>query len=356
MSGSRIGRFACVVMVLSAALLPLASRDAGPPANIEPTTAASAAARLDASVAAGLAYLAKQQEPDGSFEGGGPKCAITALSLMSFLATGNTPDVGRYGPTVRRALDFLVKRAPDDGYFGRVDGSRMYGQGLITLALAEAYGVEPDPARRETMRPILNRALAVILKAQDVKKDEAGSGGWRYEPQSTDSDLSLSGWSALALRAAQNVGLDVPKERVDRARAYVLKCYNKLQRGFSYQPHQESTVSMTGVAVLNLCLLDPADSPEVQSGARFLVEHPITRTTRFPYYSMYYATQAAFQAGEPAWSTVWNNAQDQLLSQQSPDGGWPQSRSGEEPGRIYATTLAVLTLSVPQRLLPTYQR
>jgi hypothetical protein len=340
----------CVVTVI----LPT-TRAAGTAAptsqNADPGTA-----RLDASVAAGLAYLARQQEPDGSFEGGGPKCAVTALSLMSFLATGNTPDVGRYGPTVRRALDFLIKQAPEDGYFGRVDGSRMYGQGIITLALAEAYGAEPDPARREAMRPVLTRALAVILKAQDVKKDDANAGGWRYEPQSSDSDLSLSGWSALSLRAAQNVGLDVPRERVDRARAYVLKCYNKLQRGFSYQPHQECTVSMTGVAVLNLYLLDAADAPEVAAGVRFLVEHPIARTTRFPYYSLYYATQAAFQAGEPAWPAVWGNAQDQLLSEQSPDGGWPQSRSGEEPGRIYATSLAVLTLSVPQRLLPTYQR
>jgi len=48
--------------------------------------------------------------------------------------------------------------------------------------------------------------------------------------------------------------------------------------------------------------------------------------------------------------------QEQLLGLQMSDGGWPQSKTSEEPGRAYATSLAVLSLSVPQKLLPTYQR
>jgi hypothetical protein len=75
-----------------------------------------------------------------------------------------------------------------------------------------------------------------------------------------------------------------------------------------------------------------------------------------PYYSMYYSTQAAFQAGPPIWPVIWLVTQDRLLVTQMKDGGWPQSRSGEEPGRVYATAMSVLTLSVPYRLLPIYQR
>ena len=113
---------------------------------------------------------------------------------------------------------------------------------------------------------------------------------------------------------------------------------------------------MTGVAVLNLYLLEAQDRAETIAGVQYLIDHPVTAETRFPYYAIYYTTQAAFQAGDPAWSSVWNTTQTQLLPMQSPDGGWPPSRSGEEPGRIYATSMAVLSLSVPQRLLPTYQR
>jgi len=113
---------------------------------------------------------------------------------------------------------------------------------------------------------------------------------------------------------------------------------------------------MTGVGVLNLYLLDAADRPEAMIAAKTLTEKLVTDQTRFQYYALYYTTQAAYQAGESVWPTVWKVNQDQLLDQQQPDGGWPQSRSGEEPGRVYATAMSVLTLTVPYRLLPIYQR
>src|SRR5207237_2742973 len=144
---------------------------------------------------------------DGSFDGGAPKVAMTGLALMSYLAAGHAPDDGHFGPTVRHAVDYLVRAAPEDGYFGKLDGSRMYGHGIVTLALAEAYGVEPDPANRARIHAIVGRAVAIILKAQDVPKDAAHAGGWRYDPGSIDSDLWLSGWTILALRAGGNIRL-----------------------------------------------------------------------------------------------------------------------------------------------------
>jgi hypothetical protein len=311
---------------------------------------------LDPAIAKGLAFLAKQQSPDGSFENAGSyKHAVTALTLMSFLASGHTPDVGKYGLVVRNAVDFLVKSAPPDGYFGRLDGSRMYGHGMVTLALAEDAGVELDPARRKAVRAELAKAVKVILVAQAVGKPEPFAGGWRYEPQSGDSDLSLSGWSALALRASQNVGMDVPKEAVAKAVGFVLKCYHKDAKGFAYQPGGAPTNGLTGVGVLNLCLLDAAERPEVEAGAKFLAANPVVEASQFRYYYLYYATQAAFQVGEPTWTTVWKNANELLLKTQMPDGGWPPAPP-HETGRVYASAMSILTLSVPYRLLPIYQR
>jgi hypothetical protein len=232
----------------------------------------------------------------------------------------------------------------------------MYGHGITTLALAEAAGIEPDPARRQKMLAVVARAVKVILDAQDVKKSDNDAGGWRYEPGSVDSDLSLSGWNALALRAAQNAGIEVPKERVARAVAYVLRCYRKQDKGFAYQPGGAASAAMTGVGLLNLRLLDSADHPEAAAAAEFLTANLTTENTRYPYYAAYYAAQAAFQAGGPTWQAVWPPTMDRLLAQQMPDGGWPASRTGEEPGRVYSTSMVVLTLTVPYRLLPIYQR
>lgn len=315
-----------------------------------PTTAPSA----DAAVDKGLAYLAKKQNGDGSFDAGENRVAVTGLSVMAFLACGHTPGLGRYGLVVRQGVDYLLAQARDDGYFGHVHGKGMYDQGIVTLALAEALGVETDPSRRQKIHTQLVKAVKVILEAQSVAKPEPHSGGWRYTPKAADSDLSLSGWNALALRAAQDVGVEVPKEAVQKAVGYVLRCYHAGDKAFSYQPGGGPQVGPTGIGVLSLYLLDGADRPEAAEGAKWLVSHPVNDGTPFRYYAMYYSTQAAHQAGGETWPAVSKQVTDKLLSLQGKDGAWP--KSPQEPDGPYSTAMAVLTLSVPYRLLPAYQR
>lgn len=312
--------------------------------------------KVDSAIVRGLEYLALQQKANGAFEDKGPQIAISALSLMSFMASGHVPNDGRYGQTVRRGLDYLVESFPEDGYVGKVDNSRMYGQGIITLAIAEAYGIEPDPARRAKMKKVLERSVQVILKSQQVKKDDNNAGGWRYEPGSPDSDLSLSGWNALALRSCNNMGISVQRDVIDRAAKYVLRCYKKNEKAFAYQPQSQASPAMTGVGVLNLCLMDRSDAPEVKEASNYLSAVKLNDDTRYTYYSFYYVTHAAYQLGDPLWSPVWKMSSEHLVSRQQPDGGWPQSKTNDEPGRTYSTALAILTLSTPNGLLPVHQR
>ncbi len=77
-------------------------------------------------------------------------------------------------------------------------------------------------------------------------------GGWRYNPTSNDSDLSLTGWSIMALRAGRLNGVPVPKQNIQQAVQYIHKCRIDQDGGFAYQPHQGSTVGLTGSAVLCL--------------------------------------------------------------------------------------------------------
>ncbi len=259
---------------------------------------------LDAAFSNGLDFLVAQQSTDGSIgPSGGPRLATTALSLLSLLAGGNVPDLGKYGSTVRGAIDFLVSQAQPDGYFGKVDGSRMYGQGIVTLALAEAYGVEDSDGGRQKIYAVLLKSVKLILDAQSVKKSDVYAGGWRYEPQATDSDISLSGWNALALRAARNAGMAVPPEAVEKAVQFVLRCHNP-QGGFGYQPGTASLPSATGVGVLCLYLLNGSERPEIADSVKFLKEHPVDDQSNFLFYTIYYATQAAFQAGNATYAAI----------------------------------------------------
>jgi hypothetical protein len=327
---------------------------------------------LEDPISRGLAYLARQQQPDGSIQNReqetrdnptrftGPKVAFTGLSLIAFLAAGHTPDNGKHGLVVRNALEYLVKACPDDGYYGNVDASRMYGHAIATLALAEAYGTETDAKQRKRVRAALDKAVKVLLAAQNAKKDDVHRGGWRYEAASTDSDLSVTGWCALALRAAHDAGIQVPKDSADRAAEYILRCYRPGKKGFSYQPGGDPTPGVTASAVLNLHLLDRASRQEAAVGAQFLLDNRIDNKTEYPCYARYYAAQAAFQSGGEVWTRIWRRTRTALLEEgptkQDADGSWPQSRTANEPGSTYSTAMAVMTLSIPLRLLPTYQR
>jgi hypothetical protein len=317
---------------------------------------------LDSSVSRGLEFLAAQQDSHGSF-GTTQKPAITGLVLMSFLASGHTPNagkfdvnVGKYGNNVRGAIDFLLSQAQPDGTFGHVE-KPMYGQAIATLALAEAYGVDDSEPQRKRIAAALANSVKLILAAQDVHKTDAYTGGWRYEANSPDSDLSLSGWNALTLRACQDVGMNVPRPAVQRAVKFVLKCYNADAKGFSYQPGGAASPSMTGVGILCLHLLDGGKASEAAAAAKTLAAKPVDDASQFPYYGMYYATQAAFQAGDSTWTDVSNATFQRILKSQQPDGGWPDVPSESAgAGRVYTTSMALLTLSIPYRLLPVYQR
>ena len=228
---------------------------------------------------------------------------------------------------------------------------------INSLALAEAYGVDDSEPHRKRIAAALANSEKFILSAQDAHKGDAFVGGWRYEPNSPDSDLSLSAWNALTLRACQDVGIGVPRPAVQRAVKFVLKCYNPQAPGFSYQPGGATSPAMTGVGILCIHILDGANGPEVTAAAKTLAAKPLDDSSQFPYYGMYYATQAAFQAGDSTWNDVSKVTLPRIIRSQQPDGGWPDvpSESGGA-GRLYTTTMALLTLSIPYRLLPVYQR
>jgi hypothetical protein len=134
-----------------------------------------------------------------------------------------------------------------------------------------------------------------------------------------------------------------------------------MQKGFSYTPDLDASPSTTAGALLVLYLTDQQDRPEVAPAAQFLIDKPIREDYRYYYYALYYTTQAAFQAGQPAWPAVWKNNSEQLLKlQRKDDGSWPEKApepgGGDKKGRFYATAMSVLTLSIPLRLLPLYQK
>ena len=188
----------------------------------------------EAVIKAALKYLAAKQTPNGSWNSGGGEhpVAMTAYTLMAFLAAGNTPNEGEYGKQVNRGMQYLLDRVGPDGYIstgaggGDRAGSNMYGHGIAAIALAEIYGMSKDPRLKQKLE------LAVHL----IENCQNDQGGWRYQPRKTDADLSVTVLQVVALRAAKNGGIDVAQTTIDNAIRYVKSCYDEKHGAFTYNP------------------------------------------------------------------------------------------------------------------------
>jgi prenyltransferase beta subunit len=304
------------------------------------------------SINRGLAYLAAQQNEDGGFGSSNiyrHNVAVASLAGLAFLSAGNTPGRGKYGAHVEKAVRFILGASGPNGYINIEEGSThgpMYGHGFATLFLAEVYGMTHHPEVREK----LEAAVKLIVSTQNKE------GGWRYHPVRSDADISVTVCQMMALRAARNAGIYVPKETVDLCVKYVLNCQNP-DGGFKYQilRGSPSEFPRSAAGVVALYSAGVYEGRSIERGLKYL-EHfvpqgDIFRPESHYFYGQYYAVQAMWHAGGGYWNRWYPAIRDELMRRQMPDGSWPDSYSSE-----YGTAMACLVLQMPNNYLPIFQR
>lgn len=348
-------------------------REVGPVPNL-PVADARAQTPAEAAIENGLAFLARAQSRNGSWPalGGVPfglrnrdgDIAVTSLAVMAFLSAGHVPGEGRYGGVVDQGIRWVLGQQGRDGKLAPPQGSEMYHHGIATLMLAEAVGMTAGDLA-EPLRTGLEKAVVVILTGQR-RAPNRHAGGWRYQaavPRGFgDSDLSVTGWQLMALRAAKNVGCDVPAANVQAAVNYVRGSIDVRTGGFQYQPGGMTTVPCTGVGVLCLELSGKEHhlSNESQRGGAFLLrdDRQLRPNETHFYYGVYYVSQALFQLGGNYWQIYRPKLHDLLLQHSPPneDGAWGGRGGDAIYGAPYATAMAILALTVEYRFLPIYQR
>jgi len=327
----------------------------------------------------GLAFLAAHQKEDGSWPGdvgykledgyrvwneSSSHVGVTALAGMAFLAGGHVPGRGPYGKVVEKAVDFLLKQVRHDGYI-TANETRMYSHAFASLFLAEVYGMN----QREDVRNALQKAVDLIVASQNQQ------GGWRYQPHVADADMSVAACQVMALRAARNIGIEVPRETIDRAVTYVrdsaVRREDSLYQSaysrpgmFRYQPEPRSRASepLTAAGITILHGAGVYADADIESGMRVLDARlrDFSRDygERFDghyyfYYGHYYAVQAYHIVGGKRYREYFEMIQSTLLRMQREDGSWP-NRVG--PGSVYGTATACLILQIPKQYLPIFQR
>jgi len=310
-------------------------------------------------------YLMSQAQGDGSIgRDQQNRNALTSLTIMSLVAVGHQPtDHTPEGKLLRDGLNFILRddRQSDEGYYGWSDGSRMYGHGITTLMLCEMLGMGIDDEQDALLLARAQRAIDLILRAQRVsKREDRYNGGWRYDPSSRDSDLSVTVWQLMSLRAGKAAGLDVPAEAIEQAVAYLERSYRETGReqgGFGYEPGQGPRYAATAAGMLAMLVCGRYEHEQVAGAARYLQDHTPTdnRNDQWFYYGTYYYAMAMYQVGGEHSETAQQEVFRALTRSQQRDGSWTSNHYHERQP-VYATCMAVLALSVRHHYLPIYQR
>lgn len=386
----------------------------------------------EAAIERGLLWLARHQAANGAWLFEHPHCidpfrrpsqqclcrtkgyieghtkASTSIALLPFLGAGNTHLDGPYKEVVYRGLEQLKtildielkELHPDNPNFVSTFSGDLYGYGLTTLVMAEAFGMTGDPDLERYVN-----ALAVFLA-----RHQHPLGGWRYE-LGQPGDITVTGWQVVALKSGQLAGAPVhsdifrqadkfldsltppaPPSRPGRTQVVA----NKIG-GMSRDPTRyhylasfaNSTTREPGEctsAVGLLCRLYTgwsSNDPRLLKGVNQLLKsntHPALLL-----YRNFYLAQILLHIDHPAWEQ-WNRRNRDYLvrmqvtettriNQRNPAFGSPPCEIGSwyltnpngttknairdrhlaPAGRLAHTALAILTLEVYYRLLPIYK-
>lgn len=351
---------------------------------------ASGGKAVERALAAGLAWLADHQAPEGYWDTDdfGQYCSVgtdfadgdgrpewdvgvTGLALLAFLGAGNNPAEGEYKDNVSRGINWLKQQQDDDGLYGDQHAKEfIYNHALATLAVCETYYFTKSPLLKRSAQ----KAIDYIAYARDPY------GVWRYDvPSIGENDTSITGWMVFALTSAKDAGLKIDTsalqasltwfdDNTDRSTGRVgynaPGTYSSRVTGVNDHFPKEEGEAMTAVALLCRIFLSGNDtlvhSPEEDE---LMDKHAQLLLKRLPennpgvgndMYYWYYGTYAMYQmeAKKAGVWKKWENAMDDAIIKTQRDdgcykGSWdPNGPWGYAGGRVYSTALMTLCMEV----------
>ena len=288
----------------------------------------------------GIKFLATTQTEQGNWsDGSGNDPGVVGLCIKAFLAHGEDPVNGPYSKHIQKAVSYIISQQNEtNGYIG----NSMYNHAFATTALAEVYGMIPDPK----IAPALEKAVKLILSAQERNN----FGGWRYTPDSRDADTTVSGCQMVALFAARNAGIEVPDKAMRKGLAYIGN--NRSAEGsYGYTSGSGGKPTLTAIGVMCYALAKQKDTKGFENSVNYLKKNLDYRDRHYPYYFEYYMSQALFHADETAWNE-WNQKNIRYMATiQNADGSFPGNH-----GTAFSTSGALLSIALNYRYLPIYEK
>jgi len=276
----------------------------------------------------GLDWLTSVQRNDGRWYAGSREfdVAVTGLAALAFSEVGHSYRSGPYKKTIGEAIKYLRRKRDDEGCFGGQKGPYLFNHALATAAYCKAYGMTRSPLLK-------NSAVRGVRFLLDNRK-----GGWQHGEQPGDGDLRLTTWAVIALRIAQDAGIEVPDEAFKGA-----KTWFRSRTGAG----SEMALATHGRMLAG----EAGDSDAVKKATALLLgrmpEWPVEKSAIDPAF-WHHGTLALSKVGGDAWQK-WRNAvsvavcKSQIASGHEA-GSWdPAGPWSNEGGRVYSTALMVIT-------------
>ena len=309
----------------------------------------------------GCRWLAKTQDASGSWKGSNEGSGVTGMAMMVLLASGEDPNHGAYRTNIRRALRSMIRAQDvDTGFYGGAGHTSMYQHGFAMLAMAEAYGAVDDRGLwteeggdGKGLSTGESLELAVKLAVQSARKNPLGA--WRYSPDATDQDTSVSGAILMGLLGARNAGIEVPDETIDKALDYFATMTGPEGTvGYSGGPGGGSEAT-TAIGTLVMAIARRKDLPKyaLAAGASRTFAAQESGGGGHLTYSRYYQAQALFQSDVDVWKEWNERLVRKIKAERRPDGSLVAS-TGEND--VADVCLSLLSLAVNFRFLPIYER
>jgi len=335
-----------------------------------------------------LRWLARHQSPDGAWGASDwskscpePGCkaapvgvmevGVTSLTLAAFLNAGfgpeSTVELGNVpaGLAVRRAIAWLLSQQQADGSISHGSSPKpIYENHLAVWALfTAAQLIQPSDAFGDKDRVALREAALRALKWS--LNNQAKGAGWGYTV-GANSDTWVTSWGAMAMLAARDAGVDVPKINQGYILQWLDTVTDKKDFHLGYMPAQMGKVNLSGnenylhhdtlSALGSMVRLQIEGKPSsTYAAADKLLEKdlPNSDPLRRDYSYWYFGTlfTAFHEQRRGALWTQWTQAllREELTLQESTDscalGSFPiTERWSQMGGKVYAASMNALTL------------
>lgn len=340
--------------------------------------------QTETAIELGLGWLARNQEPDGSWN-----CAkhnpyhknlplpgfvnedefvdpsVTGLTVLSFLGAGFTHKDGDYKEVVQKGIEYILSCQDKSGFiniakfrspYNPANDSivRRYNHNIGTLCLVEAYAMTGDESLKAPAQAVLDHSRNTPMP----------DFGWSYylEP----SDIGPSIFYIMALRIASETDLVVSPNEIDKTKRYISALTDQKTGRITHIceiPICFGGYDSTATGIVARFLLGASgENPYQQGASEFISRHPPVWSPlyRFPRESKdimyiendilnewywYFGTLALANIGGEKWDD-WNKAMKGLLlsHQRSADSWDPEGPWATVGGRVYSTAFGIMTL------------